>query len=159
MEPSSRPDSGPAAPDAAPLPAAGPTLGAAAHGAMRAKVLVTACVDFRFADRLVDWLRAQGLQGQYDLRTHEGASVAVDRWLDSAVAINRLHDVEAIWIVDHEDCGAYRLAGEPNTRENHVQYLKLAQARVQAWIGKPVRIFYHPLGPDGRGAPILEEIG
>jgi hypothetical protein len=122
-------------------------------------VLVNACVDYRFADALIDWLRAQGLRGAYDLRTHEGAALAVDRWLDSDVVLNRLHDVEAIWIVDHADCGAYRLAGEANTRENHVQHLRAAQARVQAWIGKPVRIFYHPLGPDGRGAPEPEEIG
>jgi carbonic anhydrase len=125
---------------------------------MRARVLVIACVDFRFTDPLIDWLRAQGLGGQYDLRTHESASLAVDRWLESAVAINRLHDVEAVWIVDHDDCGAYRLAGEPNSRENHVQHLKAAEARVQAWVGKPVRIFFHPLGPDGRGGAALEEV-
>ena len=159
MEPSPRLDNRPAAPDAAPLPAPSPRPGGAEPDARRAQVLVTACVDFRFVDALVDWLRGQGLQGQYDLRTHESASLAVDRWLDSAMAINRLHDVEAVWIVDHDDCGAYRLAGEPNTRENHVQHLKAAQARVQAWVGKPVRIFYHPLGPDGRGTSTVEEIG
>jgi carbonic anhydrase len=122
-------------------------------------LLVVSCVDVRFVDALIDWLRAQGLQGQYDLRTHEGASVAVDRWLESASVIARLHDVEGVWIVDHESCGAYQLAGESNSRENHVLHLKAAQARVQAWLGKPVRIFYHPLGPDGRGAPTVEEIG
>ena len=32
-------------------------------------------------------------------------------------------------------------------------------SRLQARLGKPVRIFYHPLGPDGRGASAPEEIG
>ncbi len=126
---------------------------------VRARVLVNACVDVRFVDALIDWLRDQGLRGAYDLRTHEGASLAVDRWLESDRLLAPLHEVEAIWIVDHEDCGAYRLAGEPNTRENHVLRLKAAQARVQAWLGRPTRIFFHPLGPDGRGAPAPEEIG
>ncbi len=130
----------------------------AEHGSAREPVLVNCCVDFRFVDPLVDWLRGQGLRGQYDLRTHESASLAIDHWVDSDAAIDRLHDVAAVWIVDHEDCGAYRLAGEPNTRENHILHLKQAQARLQARLGKPVRIFYHPLGPDGRGAPAPEEI-
>jgi hypothetical protein len=121
-------------------------------------ILVHACIDFRFMDPLIDWLRTQGYHGQYDLRTHEGASLAIDRWVESAVAIDRLHDVVAVWIVDHDDCAAYRVAGEANTRENHVLHLKQAQARLQARLGKPVRVFFHPLGPDGRGAPAPEEI-
>jgi hypothetical protein len=120
---------------------------------------VNACVEVRFIDALVDWLREQGLRWQYDLRTQEGGALYVDRWLESDVVLSRLHQVEAVWIVDHEDCGAYRLAGVPNTRAAHVERLKEAQARVQAWVGKPVRIFYHQLGPDGRGAPAPEEIG
>jgi hypothetical protein len=116
-------------------------------------------VDLRFNDALVDWLRQQGLRGQYDLRTHESASLAVDRWIDSAAAIARLHSVEETWIVDHDDCGAYRLAGEANTRENHVLHLKLAQARVQARVGTRTRVFFHPIGSDGLGARAAEEIG
>jgi hypothetical protein len=128
-------------------------------GSVHARIIVNSCVDVRFVDAMIDWLRGQGLRGEYDLRTHEGASLAVDRWLESDALLSRLHDVEAVWVVDHESCGAYRVAGEPDTRENHVMHLKAAQARVQAWLGKPVRIFYHPLGPDGRGAPSVEEIG
>ena len=126
--------------------------------AVKAEVIVNACVDVRFVDALVDWLRAQGLRGHYDLRTHEGAALTVDDWIGSAELISGLHGVEAVWIVDHEDCGAYSLRGEPNTRENHVLHLKMAEARVQARLGKPARIFYHPLGPDGRGAQQPEEI-
>jgi hypothetical protein len=125
---------------------------------VRAKVLVNSCIDFRFVDPLIDWLRALGLRGEYDLRTHEGCALTVDQWLQSDAAIDRLHDVEAIWIVDHEDCGAYNLWGASNTRENHVQNLLVAQARIQAWLGKTTRIFFHPLGPDGVGADAPEEI-
>ncbi len=126
--------------------------------AVHAEVLVNACVDLRFVAALIDWLRAQGLRGRYDLRTHEGGALAVDQWLASAQVLDQLHDVEAIWIVDHEDCGAYRLSGEANTRENHILHLKAAQARLQARLGKPTRIFYHPLGADGFGAAAPEEI-
>ena len=62
------------------------------QGHVRGRVLVNCCVDFRFVDPLVDWLRVQGLRGQYDLRTHESASLAIDRWVDSDVAIDRLRD-------------------------------------------------------------------
>lgn len=130
-----------------------------ANRPVRARVVVVACVDLRFIDPLVDWLREQGLRGAYDLRTHEGAALAVDRWLESVAVLDRLHAPEAIWIVDHAECGAYALAGEPNTREHHVVQLKSAQARVQARLGKPARVFFHPLGPDGRGAPAPEEVG
>ena len=129
-----------------------------AEPTVRAQLIVNACVDVRFVDALVDWLRGQGLRGRYDLRTHEGGALAVDHWVDSDIQLDRLHGVEAVWIVDHEDCGAYRLAGEPNTRENHITRLKAAQARVQARLGKPARIFFHPLGPDGLGAAAPEEI-
>lgn len=128
-------------------------------GSVRAPLLVIACVDVRFVDALVDWLRAQGLRGQYDLRTHEGAALAVDTWLPSATLLARLHAVEAVWVVDHEDCGAYAVHGESNARANHGVWLKTAQARLQAHVGKPVRIFYHPLGPNGQGADAPEEIG
>ena len=123
-----------------------------------ARLIVNACVDLRFVDALVDWLRGQGLRGLYDLRTQEGAALAVDHWLNSDLLLDCLHHAEAVWIVDHEDCGAYRLAGEPNSHENHVIRLKMAQARVQALVGKPTRIFFHPLGPDGLGAAAPEEI-
>jgi len=122
-------------------------------------LIVNACADARFVDPLVNWLHGQGLGGRYDLRTHESGSLAVDHWLNSDILLDRLHVVEAVWIVDHEDCGAYRLAGLQNSRAEHVERLKEAQARVQAHVGKPVRIFYHQLGPDGRGAPAPEEIG
>ena len=125
---------------------------------VRMEVIVNSCVDGRFVDALIDWLRGQGLRGRYDLRSHEGCALRVDHWVNSDVVLARLHEVEAIWIVDHEDCGAYRLAGEPGTRENHIAHLKAAQARIQAWLGKPTRIFFHPLGPDGLGAAAPEEI-
>ena len=126
--------------------------------AVKAEVIVNACVDVRFVDALEDWLRAQGLRGRYDLRTHEGAALAVDDWIGSDELISSLHGVEAVWIVDHEDCGAYRLGDQSNSRENHILHLKMAQARVQARLGKPTRIFYHSLGPDGLGAAAPEEI-
>ena len=128
-------------------------------GTLNVQLIVNACADARFVDPLVDWLRGQGLGGRYDLRTHESGSLAVDHWLNSDILLDRLHDVEAVWIIDHEDCGAYRLRREANSRENHVLRLKQAQARVQAHMGKPARIFFHPLGPDGRGAAAPEEIG
>ena len=37
--------------------------------------------------------------------------------------------------------------------------LHLGVLRLQARLGKLARIFYHPLGPDGRGAAVVEEVG
>jgi hypothetical protein len=129
-----------------------------AAGRPPVRVLVNACIDFRFVDALTDWLRDQGLRGQYDLRTHEGCAATVEQWIESDVRIGSLHDLGEVWIVDHDDCGAYKLRGEPNTYENHVQHLRAAQARVQAWLGRPCRIFFHHRGPDGRGAATVEEV-
>ncbi len=125
---------------------------------VHAQVLVNACVDVRFIDALVDWLRAEGVRGQYDLRTHEGAALTVNHWLASDATIDRLHQVREIWIVDHEERGAYQVQGQPNTRANRVRHRKAAQVQVQTWVGKPTRIFYHPLGPDGLGAAAVDEV-
>jgi carbonic anhydrase len=59
------------------------------------------------------WLKGRGLEGCYDLVCLPGASKDFgERGLAEAVRLAvDLHGINEVYLVHHEDCGAYRLAG------------------------------------------------
>lgn len=93
--------------------AAGPVL---ANG--KAKALMLSCMDYRLDDDVVHFMNTMGLNGAYDHVVLAGASLgvvadALKDWhktfwdeLDLAV---RLHGITQVIVVDHRDCGAYKL--------------------------------------------------
>jgi carbonic anhydrase len=91
-------------------------------------VLVISCIDLRLTDNLLDFLNAENLQNRYDHFALAGASLVctkkhehlfednhygkhehwnkcLDDHLEIAVA---LHHVKDVYIVEHQDCGAYK---------------------------------------------------
>lgn len=95
-------------------------------------VLVISCIDLRLMDNLLDFLHHDNLQNRYDHIILAGTSLCThvekkkelfkpdvlnkfndfEHWkqtlynhLDIAIA---LHDIRDVYIVEHEDCGAYR---------------------------------------------------
>ncbi|MFO1062078.1 MAG: carbonic anhydrase [Dongiaceae bacterium] len=94
---------------------AAPRLALAGH----AKALMLSCMDYRLIDANVSFMREQGLDKEYDYVILAGASLGVvsDKfadwhatfWQHLDVAI-KLHAIEEVIVVDHRDCGAYRLA-------------------------------------------------
>jgi carbonic anhydrase len=84
-----------------------------------AKALLLSCMDYRLIDDLVRFMDGQGLQNQYDHVILAGASLGVVSegfsdwhltfWQHLDVAIE-LHHVETVIVIDHRDCGAYRIA-------------------------------------------------
>ena len=91
-------------------------LGALAAG--QAEALLLSCMDYRLLDDVARYMSAQGLDDKYDHVILAGASLGADNtkfpawvttfWqhLDTAIA---LHGVSRVIIVDHRDCGAYRV--------------------------------------------------
>lgn len=81
-------------------------------------VLLLSCMDYRLVDDLVSFMDSRGLQGNYDHVVLAGASLGavsekVPDWnrtfwehLDAAI---QLHQIKRVMVVDHRDCGAYRL--------------------------------------------------
>lgn len=120
--------------DQVPMPAVGRrgfvklfTLGAGAaivsvaspsRASGKAKALMLSCMDYRLTDDLVAQMNKNGMHDEYDHIVLAGASLGVvadelSGWrpafwdqLDLAV---KLHGIEEVIVIDHRDCGAYKL--------------------------------------------------
>jgi hypothetical protein len=90
----------------------------AAQAGGKAQALVLNCMDFRLVDEGVQYFNARGLRNNYDQVILAGASIgalgklgpewAATFWkhVDTAKS---LHHIEKIIVVDHRDCGAYKI--------------------------------------------------
>ncbi len=83
-----------------------------------ATTLLISCVDFRLRDETEKLMNKIGLLDQYDEVAIPGASLAVigekhPHWAATAKDIigllKTLHDIKQVVILDHKDCGAYKL--------------------------------------------------
>ena len=92
----------------------------------RKNILVIGCIDLRLTDNLVHFLHFDNLHNRYDHFTLAGASLlcteqrdlfttvkyeslkyAKNVLLDHVQIAKDLHDIKDVYIVEHEDCGAY----------------------------------------------------
>jgi carbonic anhydrase len=90
-----------------------------AQASGKAKALMLSCMDYRLVDDLVKFMEAEGLRDEYDHVVLAGASLGAvsDKfkdwhdtfWQHLDVAI-KLHHIEEVIVIDHRDCGAYKLA-------------------------------------------------
>jgi carbonic anhydrase len=92
-------------------------LRATAAGGIEA--LGVTCIDYRLVDDGVNFFHTQHLTGEYDQLALAGASLAAvspafptsNRAFWDHVAIARkLHDIKKVVVLDHRDCGAYKVA-------------------------------------------------
>lgn len=87
--------------------------------AAQAEALLLHCIDYRLAEAVSHYMRGRALTGGYDVVALAGASLAAQTpehpewaatfWGMLDVAI-RLHGIRRVLLLDHRDCGAYRLA-------------------------------------------------
>jgi carbonic anhydrase len=105
------------------LAGAGAVLGAGLLPAKAQHKPVTAlaitCMDFRLVDDAVRFFASQKLTNDYDQVSLAGASLAAvsPRFASSNAAFwdhvaiaRKLHDIRKLIVMDHRDCGAYRVA-------------------------------------------------
>ncbi len=105
----------------------------------KAKALAISCIDFRFLTVIRDFLLKEGLKDSYDLITSPGASLKLENIAESILISIRLHEPDAIYIFDHEDCGAY---GDNNSRTIHSTNLnKAKKILLEGHPNKKVRTF------------------
>ncbi|ARU05976.1 hypothetical protein CCO03_16030 [Comamonas serinivorans] len=88
-----------------------------AHAATT-EALLLSCMDFRLMDDIERYMHARGLREKYDHIVLAGASLGAvtDRfpawnktfWDHLGLAI-QLHQIERVIVIDHRDCGAYRM--------------------------------------------------
>ncbi len=95
------------------------TLPQAAHAAGHVEALGFTCIDYRVVDEAVAFFHQKKLTNQYDMLALAGASLAATSpvfpssntafWDHVAIA-KKLHSIKKVIVVDHRDCGAYKVA-------------------------------------------------
>jgi hypothetical protein len=103
--------------------------------ATKAKALVLHCIDFRFIDLIHTQLNIHKLHNNYDEIilagtslhincTHEACSLKhtfTDYFNTHVQLAHTLHDIQEIWIIEHEQCLAYKRRYS-NYDENPIQF-------------------------------------
>ena len=119
----------------------------AARAAGHVDVLLLSCMDYRLMDEVAAYMQGRGLKDAYDHVILAGASLGAlttrrPDWGRTffehlAVAI-QLHHVKKVMVLDHRDCGAYRVfmgADAVKTPEAetavHARYLKLLRTQIR----------------------------
>lgn len=101
------------------LGAAGFALVPVAAFAGHADALVLTCIDYRLVDDAVKFFDAKHLTNDYDQVSLAGASLAAvsDKFPSSNTAFwdhvqiaKTLHHITKVIVLDHRDCGAYKVA-------------------------------------------------
>jgi hypothetical protein len=106
------------------------------------KALVLSCIDYRILEAERYFLSLQNLGGQYDFTALAGASLALsglphqydaEAFWDQLDISYRLHQIEKVLILDHQDCAVYKYKIDPTITDNpelelstHTEYLSKA---------------------------------
>ena len=124
----------------APTPAAAPQVSMATP---QADVLLLSCIDFRLPGKIARYMEGRSLSGNYDHVILAGASLGAvttvyPHWgrtfwdhLDLAI---KLHSVRRVVVLDHRDCGSYRvifgreLTGDDERGQHATELRRLADA-------------------------------
>jgi carbonic anhydrase len=90
-------------------------------------ILLLSCMDFRLIDDMVRYMDGRGLTNKYDHVILAGASLGAltdkyPAWGKTffehvEVAIN-LHKIKKIMVIDHRDCGAYKVILGPDSMKD-----------------------------------------
>lgn len=95
-------------------------------------VLLLSCMDYRLLDKLGKFMASRGLTDHYDHVILAGASLGVLNqkniswgqtfWEHVDVAI-KLHHIKKIMVVDHRDCGAYKVfMGDEHAKSSEAEF-------------------------------------
>ena len=100
--------------------------------------MILSCMDLRFQTPVYNFLKKKNLSGKYSSFTIAGAAVGVThnkfkKWhsafLDNLSASIKLHGITRLIVVNHEDCGAIKIAeGKKSFKEEQIHkssFLKL----------------------------------
>ncbi len=106
------------------------------------KALVLSCIDYRILEAERYFLSLQNLGGQYDFTALAGASLALsgmphqhdaEAFWDQLDISYRLHHIQKVLILDHQDCSVYQYKIDPSLTNNpelelttHTEYLSRA---------------------------------
>jgi hypothetical protein len=153
------------------LGAAGVAAFPLAARAAEIEALCVCCIDYRLVDNAVHFFdEEQHLSHSYDLVALAGASLAAvgpafptsgGAFWDHVAIAQHLHHIKRVVVLDHRDCGAYKVqfgsqfapSGEAEL-EQHRTVMKLAKAEFERRkIGLPVE--YYLMGLNGKAERVV----
>ena len=94
------------------------------------KAMVLSCMDPRFQPKIFNYLKKRKLSGQYSAFTIAGAAVGVThtkfkKWhnvfFDNLSASIQLHKIDKLIVINHQDCGAAKIANSKKEFNNKVE--------------------------------------
>ena len=94
------------------------------------KAMVLSCMDPRFQPKIFNYLKQRKLTGKYSAFTIAGAAVGVThtkfkKWhnvfFDNLSASIQLHKIEKLIVINHQDCGAAKIANSKKEFNNKVE--------------------------------------
>ncbi|HCM38288.1 MAG: hypothetical protein UV61_C0021G0009 [Candidatus Gottesmanbacteria bacterium GW2011_GWB1_43_11] len=89
--------------------------------------LVATCIDFRFQKAFEAWMNREVGVGNYDRVAWAGGVKDLGSLLNQLDISVRLHHIQKVILVNHEDCGAYGAAG---TLAKHEEDLQAAATKI-----------------------------
>ncbi|KAA0574923.1 twin-arginine translocation signal domain-containing protein [Azospirillum sp. B21] len=109
--------------------------------------LLLSCMDYRLMGHVAGYMNARNMQANYDHVILAGASLGAltdkkpawgEAFWDHVAVAKELHHIKRVIVMDHRDCGAYRVflgmdvASDPaKETEVHGQYLTKLKAMVK----------------------------
>ena len=96
---------------------------------LHCKDLVVHCIDYRLQEHLDKWLESNFLAQSYDRVAVAGGVNDVFYVIKQVDVAVRLHSIERVVLINHEDCGAYGSAGN---YERHQTDLEEAERKIEA---------------------------
>ncbi|QCO04809.1 carbonic anhydrase [Azospirillum argentinense] len=110
--------------------------------------LLLSCMDYRLIDDIGRYMDARGLTNRYDHVILAGASLGAltdrkkawgEAFWDHVAVARQLHQIKRVMVMDHRDCGAYRvflgtdLAADPEKETAaHAEQLRALGAAIKA---------------------------
>jgi len=107
---------------------------------LQCEALVVHCIDYRLQMYLNKWLDSKFPAKSYDRVAIAGGVYDVFYALRQVEIAVRLHEIEKVVLINHEDCGAY---GEAGNYQRHKMDLEEAERKVKALFpGLDVETYY-----------------
>lgn len=89
--------------------------------------IVVSCIDFRFQKYIKDWTETNLRGKTYDYVGFAGSTKNLDTIMEQIDISVRLHSIKEVYLIHHEECGAY---GAESTPERHAEDLKKAKLEI-----------------------------
>lgn len=126
---------------------------ARSHAAGPTEALLLSCMDFRLVDHTARYMASRGLKDKYDHVILAGAALGAltDKfpawnqtfWDHVGVAID-LHKIHKVVVLDHRDCGAYKVILGEDLAQDPVQETTAHAAQLKR-LGKMIQEKYPAL--------------